>query len=146
MVDEASLKLAADSSETISNPDESDSDNLDIADESTESNDSMASETSLRSNEDDVSDWDEQATPGKDAAASLENSPTHQLTAFIGNAAVPSLTIQPTLFTPRRASDFANKETSDNKENENEEDLELNSSMITYCSLFFLVLLILVVI
>ncbi|XP_047978874.1 dentin sialophosphoprotein-like [Salvia hispanica] len=122
------LELNTDSSETISNPDESDSDNLDIADESTESNDSMASETSLRSNEDDVSDWDEQATPGKDAAASLENSPTHQLTAFIGNAAVPSLTIQPTLFTPRRASDFANKETSDNKENENEEDLELNST------------------
>ncbi|XP_042023254.1 dentin sialophosphoprotein-like isoform X1 [Salvia splendens] len=120
-------ELNTDSSETISNPDESDSDNLDITEESTKSNDSMVSETSLRSYEDDVSDWDEQATPGKDAAASLENSPTHQLTAFLENATVPSLSIQPTRSTPRRASDSANKATSDNKENENEEDLELNA-------------------
>ncbi|KAG6438385.1 hypothetical protein SASPL_103326 [Salvia splendens] len=122
---EEDLELNTDSSETESNPDESDSDNLDITEESTKSNDSMASGTSLMTYEDDVSDWDEQATPEKDAAASLENSPTHQLAAFSENATVPSLTIQPTLSTPRRSTDSASKATSDNEENE--EDLELNT-------------------
>ncbi|KAL1547347.1 dentin sialophosphoprotein-like [Salvia divinorum] len=121
------LELNTDSSETISDPDESDSDNLDITEESTKSTDSMASETSLMSNEDDVSDWDEQVTPEKDAAASLDHSPTRQLTAFTENATVPSLAIQPTHSTPRRASDPASKAASDDKENENEEDVEPNT-------------------